>query len=165
MPLIIDYEKCIGCELCVIRCSLVKTGTINPAYSRIRIARAEEEGIMLPVVCRHCEEPLCLPSCPIENCITVDAATGWVRFDEVTCIGCRKCVRACPYGGPMRIPCQHKKLKNIKVICDLCGGQPACVTVCPTGTLQYGPLNLEQIQQKTKRETELAAFLKEKSPL
>lgn len=53
----VDYDKCVGCELCVMRCSLEKTGTCNPAWSRIHVLKQEEEGITMPVLCRHCEEP------------------------------------------------------------------------------------------------------------
>jgi anaerobic carbon-monoxide dehydrogenase iron sulfur subunit len=158
--LIIVPENCIGCELCILHCALTKSGSIQPAVSRIRIIRDENNGILMPVACRHCPDPLCLTACPIDDCITVDPVDGRVHFSEPLCIGCRKCVRACPYAGPVRIDHAGRKLKNIKVICDLCDGDPVCVKVCPTDTLRFERLDDAQTREKTGREAQLAVFLK-----
>ena len=141
--LIIDYDKCVGCEMCVMRCSLDKTGMVNPAHARIHIVRHEEEGIMMPAACRHCDEPRCLAVCPV-NAISKDGATGLLHIDAETCIGCKLCVEACLYGGPTDVPREGRKAKQsarIKVICDLCGGKPACIEMCPTGAIQFTVLD------------------------
>lgn len=51
--------------------------------------------------------------------------TGAVLVDREKCIGCGKCIEACPG----RIPFLHPGDKKA-VICDLCDGDPECVKAC-----------------------------------
>jgi len=160
--LVIDYEKCVGCELCAMRCSLEKTGMVNPSRARIHIVRIEEEGIMMPAVCRHCDQPACIPACPVKNCITRDAETGLVSINAELCIGCKKCTEACPYGGPTGVPRENprpKQSSTIKVLCDLCRGNPACVEFCPTGCLRYTEADPALAEREKKGKEELATLI------
>jgi Fe-S-cluster-containing dehydrogenase component len=65
--------------------------------------------------------------CPV-NALSVSKETGAVLVNAETCIGCGKCIEACPG----RIPHMHPLEKRI-LICDLCGGEPKCVKVCQEG--------------------------------
>ncbi len=161
--LYIDYQSCVGCELCAMRCSLEKTGRINPALARIHLVKVEADGIMLPAACRHCDEPKCIPACPVD-CISKDPETGMVSIDAALCTGCKMCLWACPYEGPVRLPSVTARMKNVKALCDLCGGDPKCVTVCPTGTLRYVELDAAMQAQKAMGEAELAALLEKLAP-
>ena len=156
--LYIDYEKCVGCELCTMRCSLEKTSRVNPAESRIRLVRIEEEGIVMPAVCRHCDEPYCIPACPV-NAISKNAETGLVQIDADICTGCKLCLEACPYSGPVNVTVIGKKVSSIKVICDLCNGHPACVEVCPTGTLQFVTIDDAMAERQKQGQERLAKLL------
>jgi anaerobic carbon-monoxide dehydrogenase iron sulfur subunit len=129
--LIVEKERCTGCKLCEIVCSLTKEGASDPARSRIRV-REEGEGGFLPVVCQQCEEPACTFVCPV-NAVWRNEATGEVLFDRERCVGCRACVSACPLLGSRFDPQQEKALR-----CDLCGGEPACTAFCASGALRYG---------------------------
>lgn len=129
--IIIDKDKCTGCLMCAQVCSLVKTGTFNPAASRIRIVDWEASGITNPLVCQHCAEPVCLPACP-EGAISKDPGSGLVRIDPEACVNCSVCRRLCPYAGPV-----YSSVEQRVVLCDHCGGEPACVGACPTGALEY----------------------------
>lgn len=129
--LIIDHDKCTGCLMCVQACSLVKTGTFNPAASRIRIVDWEASGVTNPIVCQHCSEPVCLPACP-EGAISKDPGSGVVRIDPEACLNCTICRKVCPFAGPVYSPVEQRV-----VLCDHCGGEPTCVNVCPTDALQY----------------------------
>ena len=129
--IIIDHDKCTGCLMCAQACSLVKTGTFNPAAARIRIVDWEESGATDPIVCQHCAEPVCIPACP-ESAISKDPAGGIVRIDPEACINCATCRKICPYAGPV-----YSAIEKRVVLCDHCGGEPTCVSVCPTGALQY----------------------------
>ena len=60
----IDAKKCTGCRLCEIVCSTKKTGTVNPAESRIRIIRLGRAEGYLPVV--HRQDLAALPAGDIE---------------------------------------------------------------------------------------------------
>lgn len=129
--LVVDYDKCTGCRICVLTCSLKKTNTFNPERARISIVRREEEGILVPVVCQHCEEPPCMMSCPVDA-ISRNSETGAVEIDSSLCTGCKICMTECPFGGPSLDPVEDRA-----VLCDLCSGNPACAESCPTGALQY----------------------------
>jgi Fe-S-cluster-containing dehydrogenase component len=162
--LVVDYGKCVGCEMCAMRCSLEKTGnTVNPAVARIHLVRVEEEGIMMPAVCRHCEEPKCIPACPVKNCMSRDSKTGLVSINAEICIGCKKCTEACPYGGPVSIPRMSKtgskQSATLKVLCDLCNGKPACVEFCPTGCIQYTEADTALAARQKKGQEELAGLI------
>jgi len=58
----------------------------------------------------------------------VDTKTGARVIDEEKCIGCRRCVEACPFSESMIV---YNPEKNVCEKCDLCGGDPECVKQCP----------------------------------
>ena len=64
--------------------------------------------------------------------ITVDKATGAKVVFADTCVGCKVCTIACPFGTVNYVHDTGKVQK-----CDLCGGDPACATACPTGAITY----------------------------
>ena len=77
-------ELCTGCDMCVIACSLAKTGIINPYLARIKISRTED-GVSTPVICRHCKNAPCMAVCPIPGAMYVDTETNAVVIDESKC--------------------------------------------------------------------------------
>ena len=131
--ILVDYYRCSGCRLCEIICSLKNEGRIWPEASRIRIFE-EVPGATIPHLCVQCSDYPCVNSCPV-GALTVDDRTGAVIVDEEKCVGCGKCVEACP-GNVPRIP----RGKRSVVICDLCGGDPECVKICSEAG--YGALKL-----------------------
>ena len=42
--LVIDYEKCAGCQTCEMACSIKHEGVINPFRSRIKVVKGDIEG-------------------------------------------------------------------------------------------------------------------------
>lgn len=129
--LMIDYEKCTGCRLCELVCSVKHEGVSNPARSRIQIVKWEMEGRYIPMICQQCESPVCKAVCPV-GAISHDSTLGRVMVDYDLCIGCRMCVVACPFGG-MGLDTIGKKV----IKCDFCGGEPQCARFCETGALQF----------------------------
>jgi len=161
--LLLSYEKCVGCEMCSMRCSLAKTGRVNPSQARIHLVREEERGVMMAAVCRHCHKPKCIPACPVDA-IVKDEKTGLVSIDAALCIGCKKCVEACPYGSPVGVPRNErsgKQTATMKVICDLCGGSPACVEFCPTGALRFAEPDPADHNERRRGLEELAKLVAE----
>lgn len=143
--LYVDAERCDGCRRCEMMCSLVKTkNLINPVKSRIRVLKREVLGIDVPIVCRHCEDPLCRNVCPVDA-ILLDEKTGAVLIIEDRCIGCRECMLACPFGA-----ISFDVDKGICVKCDLCGGVPACVEECMWNVLNYVRADLADQTQKRR---------------
>jgi carbon-monoxide dehydrogenase iron sulfur subunit len=127
----IDQEKCTGCRVCEMACSIKHAGVVNPLRSRIKVDKSEWEGIYVPVACQQCESPVCLSVCPV-NAISRDTNLNCIVIDYNRCIGCRMCVNACPFGGMSTDPITEKIIK-----CDLCGGDPQCVRFCETKAVQY----------------------------
>jgi len=129
--LYLDPVKCTGCLQCEMACSYELTGTFNPARSRIKVFNFEHEGRKVPYTCTQCAEAWCMSACPVEA-IKLDPATGAKIVLEATCVGCKVCTIACPF-GTINYVAETGKVQK----CDLCGGDPACAAACPTGAITY----------------------------
>jgi Fe-S-cluster-containing hydrogenase component 2 len=129
--LYIDANKCTGCLQCEMACSYEHYGVFNISKSRIKVFNFEEAGRKVPYTCTQCAEAWCLHACPVEA-ITIDAATGAKVVNDSTCVGCKVCTIACPFGTVNYVVETGKVQK-----CDLCGGDPACASACPTGAITY----------------------------
>lgn len=140
--LIVDHERCTGCRLCELVCSVKNAGVSNPSRSRIHIIKWEMEGFELPMVCQQCESAPCMAVCPVDA-LSRDGDLGRVVIDYDLCIGCKLCVAACPFGG-MGIDTVAKKV----IKCELCDGDPACVKFCQPQALQYVPASTVNLRKK-----------------
>lgn len=64
MTLIVDGDKCTGCRVCELVCSIVKQGEYNPQKSYIRVFKNREMDVnivTLDVQCDFCGK--CVESC------------------------------------------------------------------------------------------------------
>lgn len=129
--LLIEPAKCTSCLQCEMACSAVKTGAFNPARSRIKIFEFEHGARAIPYTCTQCAEAWCMHACPVEA-ITLNPVTGAKEVNEATCVGCKVCTIACPFGTVNYDPDSGKVVK-----CDLCFGDPQCAEACPTGAITY----------------------------
>ncbi len=129
--LMINHQKCTGCRLCELVCSVMHDGVSNPARSRIKVVKWESEGLYVPMSCQQCEDAPCLNVCPVKA-ISRDQDYGFVAVDYEICIGCRSCVAVCPFGA-MNYNVIDKKVFK----CDLCGGNPQCVRFCEEKAVDY----------------------------
>ena len=91
----------------------------------------EHEGRKVPYTCTQCTEAWCLNSCPVDA-IRIDLTTGAKMVFEDTCVGCKVCTIACPF-GTINYNQDSGKVQK----CDLCEGNPACASACPTGAITY----------------------------
>jgi NADPH-dependent glutamate synthase beta subunit-like oxidoreductase/NAD-dependent dihydropyrimidine dehydrogenase PreA subunit len=98
---------------------------------------------MLPIMCYHCENPVCLEACE-NKAIYKEEKYGAVLVDLDKCQGTRKCWLACPYGTP-QFEGDEPGMPMLK--CDMCidrldeGLQPICVLSCGMRALEFGPLD------------------------
>ncbi len=151
----VDIQACSGCRLCEAACSFEKEKAVGPSKSRIRVLKIDERGMDVPVLCQHCESPLCVDACPV-NAITVNAGGTGVLLNQERCVGCRACLLVCPYGA---VGVNGETGKSMK--CDLCGGDPQCVKLCPKGALYYDdPEVLNGVRRQQKMKMILKPFLK-----
>lgn len=129
--LFVDWEKCTGCRLCEMACSIRHEGECNPQLSRIRIVTFPGWGASFPSTCAACTVALCKEVCPV-GAICIDDEIGMPVVKEELCIGCKECVVHCPLGAAAIHPRIRKAM-----MCDLCGGDPECIKFCSHGAITY----------------------------
>ena len=63
----VRMEKCTGCRLCELACSVIKTGQFNPRESRIKVRLVDIPEIPVPMILDHCDycsgNPVCVRFC------------------------------------------------------------------------------------------------------
>jgi anaerobic carbon-monoxide dehydrogenase iron sulfur subunit len=125
-----NFDRCTGCSICQLACSMHHLGGYNPHRALLKIEHVRENLYHFPTVCNQCENAYCANVCPVDA-IRRDPHTGALVVDQETCVGCNLCHCYCPIG----VVGMDAELKKA-VKCDLCGGRPRCVEACPTGALE-----------------------------
>jgi len=123
----VESDKCTGCQNCSLACSLTKFGVCNPHRAAIRVVKDPFERYEIPLVCNHCDEPVCEAICP-QNAYREGEFS--VVHDDTKCILCGMCAMFCPNQG-------INFTGDALIKCDLCGGDPVCVKYCSTGAISY----------------------------
>jgi Fe-S-cluster-containing hydrogenase component 2 len=131
--IVVDLGKCTGCRSCQIICALSREGELNYELARIQISKDDRLGLSIAVPCSQCEKAPCVEVCPTDA-IVRDPKTGAKELDLDKCIVCRICVTACPFGS---ISVVEKRGQEKVIKCDLCQGNPQCVTVCEPKAIRY----------------------------
>lgn len=142
--MVVDLRKCIGCQACTVACATenrVPAGQFRTLVNNYEVTGAGgARSAMLPRLCNHCEEPPCLPVCPVQA--TFQRQDGIVVVDSSRCVGCAYCVQACPYDARF---INHDSGTADK--CTFCvhrveaGLLPACVETCVGGARVFGDRN------------------------
>jgi Fe-S-cluster-containing dehydrogenase component len=127
----VDLDVCDRgeCKNCVARCSYF----YHPDnYGVISVA----ELVTYALVCRRCESPHCVLSCPVEALEQQKEKNKLLIRHNMRCISCKSCSHACPYGTiyPELLPLF---IQNCDFCLDRrdCKDEPLCVTSCPYGAL------------------------------
>lgn len=165
LGLVIDLDTCVGCQACATSCKEWNTGGFSGPLSDQDPYGADPHGTWLnrvhmyetgegddtrtvnfPRSCLHCETPACVTVCPT-GASYKRAEDGIVLVNPDTCIGCKLCSWACPYGAR-----EYDYADGTMKKCTLCvdriynetlepeDRQPACVRACPTGARHFGDL-------------------------
>ena len=158
--MVIDLDRCTRCDDCVRACAA--THDNNPRFIRHGYRHG---SYMVAHACMHCVDPVCMIGCPT-GAIGRDTATGIVRINDLTCIGCSTCANSCPYDNirmaEVRDPTGAIVLDDISqqpihkaTKCDLCADQtggPACQRACPHDALVRIDLgNLRELSKLVNR--------------
>jgi len=96
--MVIDLNKCIGCEYCVYACQATNDVADDMRWN-IHLVDQTPTGETFHVTrpCLHCQNAPCVHVCPVGA--TYHRSDGLVMMDYNKCIGCRYCQAACPYGA------------------------------------------------------------------
>jgi formate dehydrogenase iron-sulfur subunit len=149
-----DTTECVGCRACQNACRSWNGTTIEQDPSGLYDAPMDLSGDTWTVIqlhegdgarsfvkhqCMHCLNPACVSVCPVAA--LEKTPEGPVVYDATTCIGCRYCMTACPFGIPRY---EWDEALPLIVKCTFCadrltdGLEPACAAACPTGALIFG---------------------------
>jgi anaerobic dimethyl sulfoxide reductase subunit B (iron-sulfur subunit) len=144
----IDKSRCIGCNSCVIACK--QWHDVQPGPMKWMRVYQWETGVfphtrvhILPIMCFHCENPVCVKACP-NVAIYKEERYGAVLVDPKRCSGTRKCWQACPYGAPQY---EGDEIERKMSKCNMCidrldqGLKPICVLSCSMRALEFGVLD------------------------
>ena len=165
LGLVIDLDTCVGCQACATACKEWNTGGYSAPLSDQDPYGADPHGAWLnrvhgfeagegeksqtvnfPRSCLHCETPDCVTVCPTGASYKREE-DGIVLVNPDTCIGCKLCSWACPYGAR-----EYDYAHGVMKKCTLCVDRiynetldeidriPACVRACPTGARHFGDL-------------------------
>lgn len=176
--MVMDLRKCIGCSACTVACKAennVSLGRFRTVIQRKMIGTFPNvKKVNLPIMCNHCEGnekdkvPPCVKACPeypgerrvyttpdgerirYRAGATYKRPDGLILIDADLCIGCGKCIDACPYGVRSFDPfvkAGKKPEEQAADKCDFCrhrldnGLEPACVNTCQGDARIFGDLN------------------------
>ena len=107
--MIVDLDKCTGCQACVVACQAENNIPINEeehfnqrrAIQWIRVERYWEgefpdvKARFVPIFCQQCADAPCEPVCPVYA--TYHNSEGLNVQVYNRCIGTRFCANGCPY--------------------------------------------------------------------
>jgi phenylacetyl-CoA:acceptor oxidoreductase 27-kDa subunit len=94
--MVIDLEKCIGCEYCLRACSATNDVAPDKPWNLVvREQNTTGREFFFSRPCLHCHNAPCVEVCPVKA--TYHRSDGLVVMDYERCIGCRYCEVACPY--------------------------------------------------------------------
>lgn len=141
--MLIDLDRCTGCDECVKACASTHQGT--PRFIR---SGPQYGSLMFTHACMHCSDPVCMIGCPT-GAIHRNPDTGVIAINPDTCIGCKTCSESCPYENIVMQQLKddrgnavidtNSKLPILQASkCDLCQSLstgPACQNACPHSAL------------------------------
>ena len=169
LGLVIDLDICVGCHACAVNCKewnsgghsgpLTDRAPYGPSPNGVWFNRvhsfeviAEDAGgrgrtVHFPKSCLHCADAPCVTVCPTGASYKREE-DGIVLVNADTCIGCKLCSWACPYGAR-----EYDPDVGVMKKCTLCVDKiynhnlppesrvPACVSTCPAGARHFGDLS------------------------
>lgn len=157
--MVIKTNMCTGCQTCSVACKM--ENLTQPGCDRTTIKERVDATWDIGM-CMQCDNPPCVPVCPVDA--TRKNEKGVTVVDQDKCVGCGRCIEACPYGarhmnpdkgffaGPLpyetaaaRAGEAHRRHVAGKVDkCDWClhrtkaNKQPMCVQACTTLARVFG---------------------------
>jgi Fe-S-cluster-containing dehydrogenase component len=142
--IIIDAKKCVGCYACQVACQMQNELLPENAFIRFEDRETgkypQPSYIIVPLQCQHCQDAPCVAVCP--TTASHKDGSGLTQVDRDKCMGCRRCVAACPYNARTYLAAD-----GVAQACNMClslvtaGEEPACVATCLTKARVFGDLD------------------------
>ena len=176
--MVMDLRRCIGCRACTVACKSENNVSLGRFRAVIQEKTTgtfpNTKKVFLPLMCNHCEGnkkdgvPPCVKACPeypgkrakfktadgktirYRHGATYKRPDGLILIDKDLCIGCGKCIDACPYGVRSFDPfvkAGGDPKEQAADKCDMCvhrldnGLEPSCVNTCQGRARIFGDLN------------------------
>ena len=176
----VNIDNCIGCRACEVACKQEYNLPVGVRRRRVvmeeGIASNKPWKRSISMSCNHCETPACRAACPVDRYWKDEATqpdvaalrafyaitgpyTGLVNVRPTTeedttlgvdCIGCKRCLVACPYGAPQWdegaekmdkcTGCFHRQFPATRSTLPVARQAPACAVTCPALALSFGDL-------------------------
>ena len=150
--LLIDQERCIGCDACTVACRLEHN--VAEGFIYVYTEKSDQKDVatgsfpncqlnFVPKLCNHCENPPCIQACPVDA--IYQREDNIVLIDKNQCTGCQNCLEACPY-DIMEFDAEEELAQK----CNFCvhridqGLNPFCVECCEGQAMTFGDLNNEK---------------------
>ena len=94
--MVINLDRCIGCEYCLRACSATNDVAPDKPWNLVLEDQTTTgRTFYFSRPCMHCQHAPCVEVCPVQA--TYVREDGIVMMDYDRCIGCRYCEVACPY--------------------------------------------------------------------
>jgi len=107
--MVIDIDRCTGCQACVVACQAENNIPLNTedrfrqrrAIEWIRVERYWEgefpniKARFIPILCQHCENAPCEPVCPVYATYHNNQGMNVQVYNR--CVGTRYCANNCSY--------------------------------------------------------------------
>ena len=165
--MVIDPALCNDCNCCFMADKDEFTGNDWPPFSKaqpwegqrwINIERKERgqfpqiQVVSLPTVCMHCDDAPCMKVAPADAVYKRD--DGLVVIDPEKAKGHREIVESCPYGAIYWNEEEQlaQKCTGCAHLMDDGWTQTRCQQGCPTGALQAGLVEEEEMAKRIKDE-------------
>ena len=169
--LLVDLRRCVGCTSCQVSCKMENSVPLGYFRAKVDFADVADypkaKRFFFPKLCNNCDNPPCVLPCPVSGATYKREEDGVVMVNRDLCIGCGRCVKACPYGARFLHPhlpvkndpakyakdvgeVRGKKAGDLRVVdkCDYCSHrlaagieEPACVRNCVGRARIFGDLN------------------------
>jgi molybdopterin-containing oxidoreductase family iron-sulfur binding subunit len=180
--MVIDLRYCNGCKLCTAACQAAHYLHADQTWIDVfEMQTAAGETYHMPRPCMMCEDPPCVPVCPVSA--NFRTAEGLTLVDQSRCIGTRICMNSCPYqaryfnwSAPLSAPRQPfpqepswpvPQVEGTVGKCISCaamlpfGKLPECVSNCPMGVLYLGDLETDVAVNGIGNTVKLSSFVED----
>jgi formate dehydrogenase iron-sulfur subunit len=150
------HNLCIKCKGCEAICK--NYNNLPKGVFRVKVVTINEGKpgqLNIPIMCMHCNDPLCMKVCPMKA--IYKRPDGIVLVDKDKCIGCGYCAFACPFGAPQFEEGGAFSSKGKMDKCTYCVQPynprdekgniierepiPGCALVCPCETILAGEMS------------------------